>query len=101
MHRAIDKIKNQYDLLLIDGNRFKKYKRKKHKCIIKGDEKYISIAAASVLAKTYRDKIMNNLSKEFPNYGWSNNKGYPTKHHKEAIKNYGTNIWHRKSFKLQ
>ena len=101
MHRAIDKIKSQYDLLLIDGNRFKKYKNKKHKCIIKGDEKHISIAAASVLAKTFRDKIMNDLSQEFPNYGWSNNKGYPTKHHKEAIKNYGTNIWHRKSFKLQ
>ena len=100
MHRAIDQISNKYELLLIDGNRFNKYKKVEHKCIIKGDSKYMSIAAASVLAKTARDKIMKDLSEEFPQYSWESNKGYPTKKHREAIKKFGTNKYHRKSFRL-
>jgi len=100
MHRATKKIKGKFELLLIDGNRFNKYKNVEHKCIIKGDTKYMSIAAASVLAKTARDKIMKDLSKEFPKYDWENNKGYPTKKHRVAIKELGTNIHHRKSFRL-
>ena len=100
MHRAIDQISNKYELLLIDGNRFNKYKKVEHKCIIKGDAKYMSIAAASVIAKTARDKIMKDLSKEFPQYSWGTNQGYPTKKHREAIKKFGTNKYHRKSFRL-
>lgn len=100
MHRATEKIKGKFELLLIDGNRFNKYKNIDHKCIIKGDTKYMSIAAASVLAKTARDKIMKDLSQEFPKYDWENNKGYPTKKHRVAIKELGANIHHRKSFRL-
>jgi ribonuclease HII len=100
MHRATKKIKGKFELLLIDGNRFNKYKNVEHKCIIKGDTKYMSIAAASVLAKTARDKIMKDLSQEFPKYDWENNKGYPTKKHRVAIKELGANIHHRKSFRL-
>ena len=100
MHRAIDQISNKYELLLIDGNRFNKYKKVEHKCIIKGDAKYMSIAAASVIAKTARDKIMKDLSEEFPQYSWENNQGYPTKKHREAIKKIGANKHHRKSFRL-
>jgi len=100
MHRATKKIKGKFELLLIDGNRFNKYKNVDHKCIIKGDTKYMSIAAASVLAKTARDKIMKDLSQEFPKYDWENNKGYPTKKHRVAIKELGANIHHRKSFRL-
>ena len=100
MHRATEKIKGKFELLLIDGNRFNKYKNVNHKCIIKGDTKYMSIAAASVLAKTARDKIMKDLSQEFPKYDWENNKGYPTKKHRVAIKELGANIHHRKSFRL-
>jgi ribonuclease HII len=100
MHRAIDKINGKYELLLIDGNRFNKYKNTEHKCIIKGDAKYLSIAAASVLAKTARDKIMKELSEEFPEYSWETNQGYPTKKHRKAIKEFGANIHHRKSFRL-
>ena len=100
MHRAIEKIQHKYDLLLIDGNRFNKYKNKHHKCIVKGDSKFMSIAAASILAKTHRDNIMKNLALEFPEYSWEYNKGYPTKQHRESIKKFGTNIHHRKSFKL-
>jgi ribonuclease HII len=100
MHRATEKIKGKFELLLIDGNRFNKYKNVDHKCIIKGDTKYMSIAAASVLAKTTRDKIMKDLSQEFPKYDWENNKGYPTKKHRVAIKELGANIHHRKSFRL-
>jgi ribonuclease HII len=100
MHRATEKIKGKFELLLIDGNRFNKYKNVDHKCIIKGDTKYMSIAAASVLAKTARDKIMEDLSQEFPKYDWENNKGYPTKKHRVAIKELGANIHHRKSFRL-
>ena len=100
MHRAIDKINGKYKLLLIDGNRFNKYKNTEHKCIIKGDAKYLSIAAASVLAKTARDKIMKELSEEFPEYSWERNQGYPTKKHRKSIKEFGANIHHRKSFRL-
>ena len=100
MHRAINQISNKYELLLIDGNRFNKYKKVEHKCIVKGDSKYMSIAAASVIAKTARDKIMKDLSEEFPQYSWESNKGYPTKKHREAIKKFGANKYHRKSFRL-
>ena len=100
MHRAIDKIKGKYELLLIDGNRFNKYKKVPHQCIVKGDEKFMSIAAASVLAKTVRDKIMKELSEEFPQYGWESNQGYPTKKHRDGIRKFGANIYHRKSFRL-
>jgi len=100
MHRAIDQIKEKYELLLIDGNRFNKYKNTPHQCIIKGDAKFMSIAAASVLAKTARDKIMNDLSVEFPLYGWETNQGYPTKKHRDAIRKFGANKYHRKSFRL-
>lgn len=100
MHRAIDKIKEKYELLLIDGNRFNKYKKVPHQCIVKGDEKFMSIAAASVLAKTARDKIMKELSEEFTQYGWASNQGYPTKKHRDGIRKFGANIYHRKSFRL-
>jgi ribonuclease HII len=100
MHRAINQIPSKYELLLIDGNRFNQYKEAEHQCIVKGDAKYMSIAAASVLAKTARDKIMEDLSEEFPQYSWESNKGYPTKTHREAIKKFGANKYHRKSFCL-
>ena len=100
MHRAIDKINCKYELLLIDGNRFNSYKDIKHECIVKGDTKFLSIAAASVLAKTERDRIMKSLSIKFPEYKWEKNKGYPTKKHREAILKFGANIHHRKSFQL-
>ena len=100
MHRAIDKINCKFELLLIDGNRFNSYRDVEHKCIVKGDTKFLSIAAASVLAKTERDRIMKSLSIKFPEYKWEKNKGYPTKKHREAILKYGANIHHRKSFQL-
>ena len=100
MHRAIDKINCKFELLLIDGNRFNSYRDVEHKCIVKGDTKFLSIAAASVLAKTERDRIMKSLSIKFPRYKWEKNKGYPTKKHREAILKFGTNIHHRKSFQL-
>ena len=100
MHKAIRKITSPIDLLLIDGNRFKKFQNKKHICIIKGDSKYMNIAAASILAKTSRDELMEKLSLKFPNYKWEKNNGYPTKEHREALLKYGSTIHHRKSFKL-
>jgi ribonuclease HII len=105
MHKAIEIIEKKINhkkinLLLIDGNRFHKYKNIKHKCVIKGDAKYYSIAAASILAKTHRDNIMKQLSKQHPEYNWLKNKGYPTKEHKKKIIKYGINKYHRKSFKL-
>ncbi len=100
MHRALDKLKTKPQSLLIDGNRFKKYKTIPHQCIIEGDGKYLSIAAASVLAKTYRDDYMNKLHIKFPHYNWRQNKGYGTKAHREAIAKYGANDHHRKSFTL-
>ena len=100
MHRALDQIKNPFDSILVDGNRFKKYNKIEHHCIIKGDGKYLSIAAASILAKTYRDDLMKKLHLEHPQYQWENNKGYPTKSHRAAIKKIGVSQYHRKSFRL-
>lgn len=100
MHRAIDKLSVKPDFLIIDGNRFKNYKKVKHECIVKGDAKYMSIAAASILAKTYRDDFMIEMDKEYPGYNWAKNKGYPTKDHREAIRLKGTSPIHRNSFKL-
>ena len=100
MHRALDQLKTQPKFIIIDGNRFKAYKKIPHECIIKGDGKYMNIAAASILAKTYRDEYMNNIHEEFPMYNWKKNKGYPTEEHREAIKKYGTTKYHRMSFRL-
>ena len=100
MHDAIKSLKIKPNHLLIDGNYFTKYKDIPHKCIIKGDSKYQNIAAASILAKTYRDKLMINLDSKFDKYGWKKNKGYGTLEHKNAIKIYGTSEHHRKSFRL-
>jgi ribonuclease HII len=101
MHKAIDKLKSEYNLLLIDGNRFKKYKNIPHKCIIKGDSLYLSIAAASVIAKTYRDDYMLSIHSEHPEYSWNKNKGYATKNHVDAIRKFGQSIYHRKTFHLK
>lgn len=100
MHRAIDQLKLKPELLLIDGNRFNAYKNIKHVCVIKGDGKFFSIAAASVIAKTYRDNIMNQMNEIHPQYGWDTNKGYPTKKHRDAIIENGTTKYHRKTFQL-
>jgi len=100
MHRAIDQLTIIPDLLLIDGNRFNAYNKTPHHCIIKGDGKFLSIAAASVLAKTHRDELMKQLHLEHPYYGWDKNKGYPTKKHREGIVKSGINPYHRKSFQL-
>ncbi|MDE5419345.1 ribonuclease HII [Labilibaculum sp. DW002] len=100
MHRAIDQLNITPEQLLIDGNRFNPYKNIPHHCIIKGDGKYLSIAAASVLAKTYRDDLMLDLHKNYPIYDWDSNKGYPTKKHRAAIQKHGINEIHRKSFSL-
>jgi ribonuclease HII len=100
MHRAVDQLTVLPDLLLIDGNRFNPYPTIEHQCIIKGDGKYYSIAAASVLAKTYRDWHMQELHKEFPMYNWSKNKGYPTKDHRKGIQAHGSSPYHRQSFTL-
>jgi ribonuclease HII len=100
MHKAIDALAVQPELLIIDGNRFNAYEGIPHECIIKGDSKYLSIAAASVLAKTYRDDLMTTLSKEYPEYGWQTNFGYPTKKHRAAIAELGTTSHHRMSFQL-
>ena len=99
MHRAVDQLKIRPQHLLIDGNRFKKYQDLPHTTVVKGDGKYLSIAAASILAKTYRDDYMNELHKEYPFYDWNSNKGYPTKKHIEAIKEYGLIDGYRKTFK--
>jgi ribonuclease HII len=100
MHRAIDQLKTQPEHLLIDGNRFRTEQDWNYDCIIKGDGKYMSIAAASVLAKTYRDDAMLALHEQFPQYAWAQNKGYPTKAHRAAIAAFGSCEEHRKSFKL-
>lgn len=100
MHKAIDNLKVKPELLLIDGNRFHSYKKIEYKCIIKGDAKYMSIAAASVLAKTYRDDYMKLLHEQYPHYQWKKNKGYPTQLHREMIKNWGVTPYHRMSFTL-
>ncbi|MCL6294104.1 ribonuclease HII [Jejuia spongiicola] len=100
MHKSIDKLKQVPEFIIVDGNKFKPYNNVSYKTIIKGDSKYLSIAAASVLAKTYRDIYMNKIHEEFPMYNWKKNKGYPTKEHREAIKKYGITKYHRKSFRL-
>lgn len=100
MHRAIDQLKIRPQHLLIDGNRFNKYADIPHTTIVKGDGKYLSIAAASILAKTYRDDYMNRLAEEYPAYDWKSNKGYPTVKHREAIKKWGVTPYHRMSFNL-
>ncbi len=100
MHLAIDKLKIQAQFLLIDGNRFKKYKKLTHQCIIKGDALYASISAASILAKTYRDDYMKQLHEEFPHYKWNTNKGYGTAEHRKAIEEFGLCKYHRKSFNI-
>lgn len=98
MYLALDKLKSKPNSLLIDGNRFVKYNEIEHHCIIKGDGKYASIAAASVLAKTYRDEFMLKLDKKFPQYKWSSNKGYPTIAHRNAVREFGLTPYHRKTF---
>jgi ribonuclease HII len=100
MHRAIEKMTMKPQHLIIDGNRFRSFRDIPHTCIIKGDGLYFSIAAASILAKTYRDDYMAALHKEYPYYGWASNKGYPTKAHRLAIQKYGVTKYHRKTFRL-
>lgn len=100
MHRAIEQLNVPPEHLLIDGNRFKKYRETPHTCVVKGDGKYLSIAAASVLAKTYRDDYMLDLHRKYPMYQWDRNKGYPTKAHREAIRLHGTSPYHRMTFQL-
>lgn len=100
MHRAVDQLKVRPEHLLIDGNRFNPYPDVPHTTIVKGDGKYLPIAAASILAKTYRDDYMNRLDTEYPAYDWKHNKGYPTKKHREAIALHGTTPYHRMSFNL-
>ena len=104
MHRAVDGLKVRPEHLIIDGNRFMPYKREgaliPHTTIVKGDGKYLSIAAASILAKTYRDDYMKELHQQYPFYGWNHNAGYPTKEHRRGIEEHGTTPYHRMSFNL-
>lgn len=100
MHRAVDKLTIRPQHLLIDGNRFNPYPGIPHTVVVKGDGKYLSIAAASILAKTYRDDYMSRLDEEYPMYDWKKNKGYPTRKHREAVRRYGTTPYHRMSFNL-
>lgn len=110
MHRALDQLKVRPEAIIVDGNRFKPYTHPQslpsggqgvvHTCVVKGDAKYLSIAAASILAKTYRDDYMDQLAEEYPQYDWKSNKGYPTKKHRAAIKQYGVTPYHRMSYNL-
>ncbi|TAK45133.1 MAG: ribonuclease HII [Saprospiraceae bacterium] len=100
MHLAVGQLRVEPTMLLIDGNRFRPYRSIPHQCIVKGDAKIMSIAAASILAKTHRDEYMTALAEKFPHYGWHRNKGYPTKEHREGIRKYGATLAHRKSFQL-
>jgi len=100
MHLALDKLATRPEFLLIDGNRFKPYKKIPHRCIIKGDGLYMSIAAASILAKTHRDEFMKNLHQQFPQYNWKQNKGYPTQAHRRAISQHGVTPYHRLTFNM-
>lgn len=100
MHKALNKLSVKPNHIIVDGNRFKPYKKIGYSCIIKGDGKYISIAAASILAKVYRDRYMLKMDKRFPGYAWSTNKGYPTLAHRKAIKELGVSLIHRQSFQL-
>ena len=100
MHRALDQLKVCPEAIIVDGNRFKPYQNLPHTTIVKGDGKYLSIAAASILAKTYRDDYMDQLAQTYPQYDWLSNKGYPTKKHREAIRKYGITPFHRKTFNM-
>ncbi len=100
MHHAIDKLSLKPQHIIVDGNKFRSFKSIPHKTIVKGDAKYMSIAAASILAKTYRDAFMQKIDLEFPNYNWKKNKGYPTQQHRNALIEFGITKYHRKSFKL-
>ena len=100
MHLSINKLKVKPNYILVDGNKFKRFKKIPHKCVVKGDSKFLNIAAASILAKTFRDKLMENYHMKYPEYGWKDNKGYPTLRHKESLKKYGIVDIHRKTFKL-
>lgn len=100
MHRALDQLKVRPQAVIVDGNRFKRYGDLPHTTIVKGDGKYLSIAAASILAKTYRDDYMDSLAEEYPQYDWKSNKGYPTKKHRTAIKEHGITPYHRRSYNL-
>ena len=100
MHRAIESLKLKPEFLIIDGNRFNVYQNTKHQCIVKGDSKYFSIAAASILAKTYRDDYMDLIDSEYPAYSWKKNKGYPTWVHRQAVLELGFSPYHRKTFKI-
>ena len=100
MHRALDQLQPEPEFVIVDGNRFLPYREIPHRTIVKGDGKYLSIAAASVLAKTYRDEYMEQLHKRFPMYGWKGNKGYPTAEHRNAIREHGSCEHHRQSFQL-
>lgn len=100
MHRALDQLKTKVAYIIVDGNRFSAYQDVPHQCIVRGDSKYLSIAAASILAKTYRDEYMHKLANEFPYYDWLSNKGYPTIKHRNAILQYGISSHHRKTFRV-
>ncbi|MCL1669978.1 ribonuclease HII [Elizabethkingia ursingii] len=100
MHLALDQLKVRPEFILVDGNRFHPYNYIPHQCVIKGDSKVLSIAAASILAKDYRDRLMEKLHEEYPQYGWAKNVGYPTKAHRDAIREFGPTPYHRMSFKL-
>lgn len=100
MHRALDQLKVRPEAVIVDGNRFKPYRDLPHTTIVKGDGKYLAIAAASILAKTYRDDYMDQLAEEYPQYDWKSNKGYPTKKHRAAIQEYGVTPYHRMSYNL-
>ena len=100
MHRSIAQLNIQPEFIIVDGNKFRTYKEIPHETIVKGDAKFMSIAAASVLAKTYRDEYMEKIHQEFPQYNWKKNKGYPTKEHRNAIREFGITNYHRKTFKL-
>ena len=100
MHRAVKNLKTKPQLLLVDGNRFMPYEEIPHECVVRGDAKYYAIAAASVLAKTYRDDFMRSIHDDYPEYNWAHNKGYPTRDHKDAINAYGISPYHRLSFNL-
>lgn len=100
MHRALDKLSLRPEAVIVDGNKFKPYRDLPYTTIVKGDGKYLSIAAASILAKTFRDDYMDDLASQYPQYDWASNKGYPTKKHREAIRQYGVTPYHRRSFTL-
>jgi|TARA_R110002033_G_scaffold42430_1_gene83504 ribonuclease HII len=99
MHKALDQLNTDPEFIIVDGNRFNPYQNIPHACIVKGDGKYLSIAAASILAKTFRDAYMEKIHLEYPMYNWIKNKGYPTKEHREAIRKYGITKYHRKTFR--